>query len=280
VYFAIGIALMGFLKLTFGEINPFTLGFLGRNETMVGKEIAVDHNPIRIRDYSTMYTSPNGYFYYLILLVNLIGVRAFTKPHKEGNQIDTKLPSRAEEKDFKASQHKRRKSIDIEEIEEKSDESGFGTESNGDIKRNTIYNPDLSCDSTPLPSTRKFELFEKDLSMGQVDSLSQIDSETSKINSTTSAIFLAKFKDLNQKSTVVSFLLRLKRNPPFYEKFKPMLVLFWMMTYSSFKRCSLFLIIYYALSLLLSGNAFISDLVIGYLLGSVYTRFYFNIFER
>jgi hypothetical protein len=271
---------MGFFKITLGEINPFTLGFLGKSQNMVGSKIAVDFNPIRIRDYSTMYTSPNGYFFFFILLINLIGVRSFTKSNKEEDPIDTKLPSRADVKDYEQPKHRRRSSINIEDIEIHSAKSELNSESQIEIKKTRIQNPDQSVDSTPQPSSRKIELFEKDFSIEMPENLSQINSETSNIQSLSSLIFLQKFDKLDKKNTVISILLRLKYSAPFYEKSRPKLVLFWMMTYSNFKRLSLSLMTYYALTFYLSGNSFVSDLLIGYLLGRVYTRFYFNVFER
>ena len=158
IYFSLGFALLGFAKLTLGELNPFTLGFVGKNKILVGSELAVEHNVIRIRDYSTMYSSPNGYFYFFILLVNLLGIRAFRKIKRSGEAIETKLPSRAEIVDSKIMKN-RRKSIDL-------DDNSLSSNRNNQLE-----------------STRKFELFEKEFSIQSDENLSQADSNTSNVKS-------------------------------------------------------------------------------------------------
>lgn len=271
VYFALGFALMGFTKLTLGELTPFTLGFLEKDKKMVGTSAVTDHNPIRIRDYSTMYGSPNGYFYYLVLLANLVSVRVFSKTKRAGDLIETSLPSRTQIPHPEPV--KRRRSIDESEIIPDPSESV-----NSEIKDTPSQIGSRRTD--PLDGGRKFELFEKDFSVESPENLSQADSQTSNVKSSSSQMFLEKFAKLRRPSSIVTVLLRLRANPLSVEKSRPLLVLFWAMTYSNFRRLVSALLAYFGLSLFLSGNAFLSDLLFAFLLAKVFARFYFRVLER
>ena len=78
----------------------------------------------------------------------------------------------------------------------------------------------------------------------------------------------------------MNILLKLRNNDLSIQTKKPELVLFWMMTYTNFKRLSTVLTIYLALSLYFSGNAFTTDLLFAFLLGKIYSRFFFCVLER
>jgi hypothetical protein len=267
-----GFALMGFFKLTFGEINPFTLGFLDMSKSMVGSKIATDHNPIQLNDYSTMYSSPNGYFYFLILFINLVGVRVFnTKyPPKESQDI-TPLSHRDDDKN---STSNRRDSVQMDDLEKESEVSVIETESDFGI----VHSNQISA-NTSRKNSDIFEFFDQNFSIQISENLSQTDSQK-KSNVNSSEIFLKKFNKLQKKSSIIKGLLKFRSSPLFIEKAKPMNVLFVMMRYKHFRTISMILVIYYALTLYLSGNAFLTDLIIGFLLGKVYTRFFFRAFER
>ena len=267
VYLALGFALMGFAKLTLGELNPFTLGFLEDKASMMGKDVPFDHNIIRIRDYSTMYTSPNGYFFYFILLINLVGVRAFSKVKKTGDPIHTKVPSRAEIKKSGTVRTKRRLSIDEDELNDSN-------ENPNEFANKNEY------DTNIIESSKKFELFEKEFSVQSPENLSQADSNTTNVKSSSSLVFLEKFQKLQKPSTIVSVLIKLKNNSLSIQTEEPQLVIFWMMTYKNYTRLTTLLITYLGLSLYLSGNAFTSDLLFGLILSKAYSRFYFHILER
>lgn len=271
VYFALGFALMGFTKLTLGELNPFTLGFLEKDKEMVGGLPAAEHNPIRIRDYSTMYGSPNGYFFYLVLLVNLVAMRVFSKTKRAGDPIETSLPSRTFIPHPKPP--RRRRSIDESEVIPESSE-------NTDSEAKELPSQAGSGRTNPLESTRRFELFEKEFSVESPETLSQADSQTSNVKSSSSEMFLEKFAQLRRPSSIVSVLVRLRANPISLEKSRPLLVLFWTMTYSNYRRLASVLLAYFGLSLFLSGNAFLSDLLFAFLLAKVFARFYFRVLER
>jgi fructose-specific component phosphotransferase system IIB-like protein len=271
---------MGFAKLTLGELNPFTLGLLYEAKEYLGPETGVDYNIIRIRDYSTMYTSPNGYFFFFILLINLIGVRAFSQVKKEGDVIETKLPSRAEVKESRLVSRKRRRSIDEHDITQtrrKSVDLNL-LENSDDLE--TPLNLQESMHDNPLESTKKFELFEKEFSVQSPENLSQADSNTTNVKSSSSMVFLEKFEKLKKPSSIIGILLKLKENELCIQLKEPKLVLFWMMTYTNFKRLSTILTIYTAVILYASGNAFTSDLMVAFLLSKVYARFYFQVLER
>lgn len=278
VYFCLGFALLGFVKLTLGELNPFTLGFIEKEGTIIGEDVAFDHNLIRIRDYSTMYGAPNGYFYYFILLVNLIGVRAFSQVKKTGDPIDTKLPSRAEIKESQVVGRKRRRSIDEHDLTETRRKSVDLMDSGQDLKQ-PLGTFD-SIDANPIESTRKFELFEKEFSVQSPENLSQADSDTTNVKSSSSMVFLEKFEKLRKPSSIISILLRLKDNSLGINRKEPKLVIFWLMTYQNFRRLTGLLLTYVGLSLLLSGNTFTSDLVFAFLIAKVFSRFYFRVLER
>jgi hypothetical protein len=276
----LGMALMGFAKLTLGELNAFTLGFVEKNKTLVGSEVATEFNVIRIRDYSTMYSSPNGYFFYLMLLVNLIGVRLFSNKNKTKKTIDTKLPSRAEFKiDKNTKKNKRRGSIDekdLDGIDHSKDD--FNRKSNSDIEAN-LGKVD-SDRELGLESSRKFELFEKEFSLHSNENLSQADSNTTNIKSSTSKSFLEGFHKVQRPSSIINILLRFQMNPLDLEKKNPELLFFWMIKYPSYKKLTNIVILYVAASLYFSGNAFLTDLVFGFLLSKIYSRFYFKVLER
>ena len=276
VYFALGFALLGFAKLTLGEMNAFTFGFINKSKSLVGKTIAVEHNVIRIRDYSTMYSSPNGYFFFFVLLVNLIGVRSFSSVKKSGDPIDTKLPSRDEKRKSSMFENKRRKSIDENDLSEiKSMDISIKDNSNIEALSDV-----RSHRHNTLESTRKFELFEKEFSMQSPDNLSQADSYTSDVKSSSSVMFLEKFENIKKPSSILSLLLTLRAKDISLEKTEPKQVLFWMMTYSNFKRLSSILVVYLALTLYTSGNGFITDLMFGFLLSKVFSRFFFRVLDR
>ena len=131
-----------------------------------------------------------------------------------------------------------------------------------------------------MESTRKFELFEKEFSIQSDENLSQADSNTSNVKSCTSILFLEKFELVKRPSSLLPLLLSLKANEVNLKKTEPQLVLFWMMTYQNFDKLSKILVIYLALTLYLSGNAFFTDLLFGFLLGKVFSRFYFRVLER
>lgn len=271
IFLALGIALMGFTKLTLGELNAFTLGFLKNEKSLVGSDFATDFNVIRIRDYSTMYGSPNGYFFYLVLLVNLLAVRVFSKGPGKDKETDTALPSRAE---FNISMKtlnrpkRRRSSIDAQDLQEEDKASRKNLEI------------DSEREVANLESTRRFQLFEKEYSMQSPDSLSKADSSTSNIKSCQSNYFLEKFEHLGRASAITKILLKFKNNPLAIEKKKPQLFFSFLITYTQFKKLSTIVIIYVAFSLYLSGNAFMTDLLFGFLLAKVYSRFYFKTLER
>ena len=274
VYFALGLSLMGFSKLTLGEFNAFTVGFLKTNKTIFGKELMSDENLIKINDYSTMYASPNGYFYFFIMLVNLIGMRAFSKVKKAGDPIDTKLPSRAEFRESQVVSKKRRNSIDENDLVQTRRKS---------IELNQSGDHPLAFGSMRndvLESNRKFELFEKEFSVQSAENLSQADSNTTNVKSSSSMVFLEKFELLKKPASIISILLRLKDNDLCIQKKDPQLVIFWLMTYRNFKRLSSILLFYIASSLYLSGNAFTTDLLFAFLLGKIYSRFFFRVLER
>ena len=274
IYFALGLGLMGFAKLVLGELNPFTLGFMFKNKNIWGEELATDYNIIRIRDYSTMYSSPNGYFYFFILVVNLIGVRAFSKVKKEGDLIETKLPSRAEIKESRIVSRKRRRSIDEHDLTETRRKSVDLDDMTTPIHQVESY-PD-----NPLESTKKFDLFEKEFSVQSPENLSQADSDTTNVKSSSSMVFLEKFEKLKKPSSIISILLRLKENELAIQTKEPQPVLFWMMTYSNFKKLCTLLTIYFAIIFYFSGNAFFTDLMIGFLISKIFIRFYFTVLER
>ena len=271
VYFGLGLALMGFAKLTLGEFNAFTIGFLETSDELVGYEFALERNLIRIRDYSTMYTAPNGYFYFFILIVNLLGMRAFSKVKKTGDPIDTKLPSRAEMKQRIVTK-KRRRSIDENDLVQTRRKS-IDLEDSGEA-----VNHLNQLDS--IQENKKFELFEKEFSVQSPENLSQADSHTTNVKSSSSIVFLEKFELLRKPSAIMNILLKLRNNDLSIQTKKPELVLFWMMTYTNFKRLSTVLTIYLALSLYFSGNAFTTDLLFAFLLGKIYSRFFFCVLER
>ena len=274
VYFGLGLALMGFSKLTLGEFNAFTVGFLKTNKNIFGEELMSEENFIRIKDYSTMYASPNGYFFYFILLVNLIGMRAFSKVKKVGDPIDTKLPSRAEFKESRVVQKNRRDSIDENDLVQTRRKSIDINNSNDNPLAFGSMRNDI------LESNRKFELFEKEFSVQSPENLSQADSNTTNVKSSSSMVFLEKFEQLKKPSSIISILLRLKDNNLCIQKKDPQLVIFWMMTYKNFKRLSSILLLFIALSLYFSGNAFTTDLLFAFLLGKIYSRFFFRVLER
>jgi hypothetical protein len=270
VYLSLGIALMGFTKLILGELNPFTMGFLEERSSMMGKDVPYDHNIIRIRDYSTMYTSPNGYFYYFILLVNLIGVRAFSKVKKTGDPIQTKVTSRAEPRNQEF--RKRRLSIDEEELEEDDPENPKKNITDSNVQNVNNVNT--------MESGKKFELFEKEFSVQSPMNLSQADSNTTNVKSSSSMVFLEKFEQLKKPSSIISILLKLKNNSLSIQTNEPSLVIFWMMTYKNYIRLSTILVVYVALSLFFSGNAFTTDILFGFILAKAFSRFYFHVLER
>lgn len=272
IYFMIGAALLGFLKLTIGEYNPFTVGFILAQNTSEGSQPT---NNIKIIDYSTQYGCPNGLFYYLILLLNLILVRCFSYVRKTDDLIETKLPSRNE---LKQSQFikKRRKSIDEYNFTE--------------TRRKSLDNLDFSFEDeyTPnklesnLVSQRKFDLFEKEFSDDEksADNLSQVDSNTSDVKSSSSNIFLKKFENVNKKSKVSDLLLRLKSNNLKIMKNKPQMVMFWMITYNNFKHLSNSILFYVAFIFFFSGYAYSTDLIFALLFAKIYSKFYFRVLER
>jgi hypothetical protein len=269
----IGIALLGFLKLTIGEFNPFTIGFILDKNT---NDESQSMNSIKIIDYSTQYGCPNGLFYFLVLFINLILVRSFSYVRKTDDLIETKLPSRNE---LKQSQFikKRRKSVDENDFTQ--------------TRRKSLDNFDFSFDDdfennnnleSNLVSQRKFDLFEKEFSDDDksADNLSQVDSNTSNVRSSSSEVFLRKFEDIKRKSKISDLLLRLKSNTLKINKSKPQLVLFWMMTYKNFKHLSNSILIYVAIVLFFSGYAYSTDLIFALLFAKIYSKFYFRVLER
>lgn len=273
IYFMIGIALIGFLKLTIGEFNPFTVGFIQGKNTI---DESQSTNKIKIVDYSTQYGCPNALFYYLVLFINLILVRSFSYVKKTDDLIQTKLPSINELKKS-AVIKKRRLSIDEDDFTQARRKSvndlDFSYEDD-EINKEKLKNT--------LVSQKRFDLYEKEFSDDDksVENLSQADSETSNIKSSSSYIFLQKFEYVKKKSKISELLLKLKSNNMKLLKKNPQLVIFWMMTYRNFKNLSNVILVYFALIFFFSGYAFSTDLIFALLFGKIYSKFYFRVLER
>ena len=282
VYFALGMALLGFTKLTIGEHNPYTLGFLRKHESLVGEDSTLPFNPIKIKDYSTQYSCPNGPFYFLILLINLIAVRSFSKTKKTGDLIETKLPSRTElnESEVVRTTRKRRKSIEINDLVQKRRKSIDNLDDLENDLNQGLTSNQPSFRNNEITPQKKFDLFEKEFSVQSADNISQADSDTTNVKSSSSLVFLEKFEQLKRKSAITIVLLKLKDNVLNIQKSEPKPVLFWMMTYQNFKSLSNLIMVFVGATLYLSGNAFLTDIIFAIVFAKSFSRFYFRVLER
>ena len=250
-YWGLGLSVLGFFKLTLGELNAFSIGFLEKSDTLMGEDLSLDHNPIQIKDFSTMYSSPNGYFFSLVLLINLIAVRSFSKPKNYKSHTSNDLNFERNSSD----RHRRRASIDESDL--------------------------VQTQRTSMTETyNEFDLYEKELSEQSIENLSQADSSTSNVNSMESLDFFTTIEKLKTNDWVYNLLLTLKDNDLNIEKEIPQVVIFWMMSYRTFKIISNIILVHCAISLYFSGNAFMTDILIAFLASKMYSRFFFRILER
>lgn len=312
-FLALGLGLLGVLKLTIGEFSPFTLGFLHSSKHLNAPDDLYKHNPVRVVDYSTMYSSPHGYLYFLIMILNLIGVRSFSHPQRAGDQNLTALESHIELKQ----KAKRRGSIHEDELFVRQEThqdpqrmsatpdlsfedidktpQSVSTEHADSLIENNLtalknpsfklksLNKDLSPkadDELSKDEKNAFDLYEKEFSEESADDLSVADSSSSKIKSTTSLFFLEKFTKLKKKSTLAKLLLKLKDNSLHLDMKRRRSVLFWTMNFDGYMKFSSLLTMASALVFFLSGNAFLTDLLFAFIFSKLYCRFYFRVIER
>lgn len=301
-FLALGLGLLGLLKLTLGEFNPYTLGFLESNKRLVGAEALLYRNPVRVIDYSTMYSCPHGYFYFLILVFNLIGARSFSNPLRAGEAVVTRVISQIELKP----PAKRRKSVHEDDlfirqhtVQEPTQMGASKDQSfekpdslQEDKARNHIepasfklknLNHDLSDSPEGTDSSKpqnNFDLYEKEFSEESAENLSDADSTSSNVKSSASVFFLERFEKLAKKGSLTRLLLRLKDNSLHLDTKRPRQVLFWTMYYQTYVKATSAISLLAAIVFLLSGNAFVTDLMFGFIFAKIFSRFYFRVLER